>query len=71
MDEHEAIVEVAACAGPVHPPNELQPISREGKGWGQPQSYRHSTRRADFTDRNCSEAADQPDGARRMPGKSR
>ena len=31
MDEHEAIVEFAACAGPVHPPNELQPVSREDK----------------------------------------
>ncbi len=31
MDEHEAIVDFAACAGPVYPPNELQPISREDK----------------------------------------
>jgi hypothetical protein len=31
MDEHEAIVDFAACAGPVHPPNELQPVSREDK----------------------------------------
>jgi len=29
MDKHEAIVEFAACAGSVHPPNELQTVSRE------------------------------------------
>jgi hypothetical protein len=70
IDEQEAIVEFAACAGPVYPPNELQPVSREDKRWGQPQSHRHATRRTDFTDRNCSETAGQPDGATRMSGEN-
>ena len=70
MDEHEAIIEIAACAGPVHPPNELQPVSREDKRWGQPKSHRHAIRRTDYSDRNCSGATGQPNGSRRMPGES-
>jgi len=31
MDEHEAVIEIASFAGPVHLSNELHPISREDK----------------------------------------